>query len=919
MSVANPLLLLTKLGVPPPHPSTVARPRLLTLPASQPAVRLLLVSAPAGFGKTTFLADLSRSLLAQGDTCVAWYSLDERDNDPLRFLSHLVASLAQAVGERADLRPAGQALRGGPTEDAEYPLTLLLNALAAVPANQILVLDDYHLISSPAIHSAVAFVLEHMPPQMSLAISSRSDPPLQLSRLRARGGLLELRAADLRFTREEAASFLKRAIERDLPPEEVVALHGYTEGWPAGLQLTTLALRQRAAGSDGAGLAQWLSRLAASRRNVFDYLADEVFEQQRPEVRAFLMETSVLDRLSPALCDEITGRHDAAELLDRLEREGLFLVPLDEERRWFRYHHAFREFLRERLARELPDRVDELLRDASRWHEWKGQTGESLHYAMAARDFDRAARLIEAAAEGMWLRNEADALLNWISALPGEVVSGRPRLALFSALSLLHKQRPNEADAYLDRAERALEDGRAASTTVGEWGPGQGNRERTKEELGMLAALRAISAVIQGMASEGEEAAGQALNLLPEGKLSWRAIALVGLGVARGLAGDPAGAERALAEAKAVSRSAGSASMSFIAEHNLAVLQLLSGRLHEGAQTCRDLLRLTEEQEARHLHHVGETQVELGMVLCEWNDLYGALQQGQEALELARQTRQESTVATALQLLARVKQAQGDATGALEAVEQAIRLADEDSISAVAASAAAQRAQILLLQGELDAAGAWARSVEEGSGGHVEVDPPVHQFPTEAGSLARVWTARGRHDEAEALIQQMLAAAEARSWTGRVIESLVLLALYRQARGDADAALSALARALELAEPERFARAFLDEGEPVLALLRAAASGRSGSTYARHLLALAAGRPVPGREEVPFQPLAEPLSARELEVLRLVAGGATNQEIADALVITVGTVKIHLNHILSKLGVRNRTEAAARARELSLL
>lgn len=916
MAIANPTLLLTKLGIPPLHPNTISRPSLLSPPAVHPGTRLVLVLGPAGFGKTTLLAGWCHALVGQDGSCVGWYSLDERDDDPLRFLSHLIASLSIAMGERADLQPARQALYGGEAEDHEHLLTLLLNAIARAPGNCLLVLDDYHLISAPAIHASIAFILEHAPAQMTLALGSRSDPPLQLSRLRARGQLLELRAADIRFTREETGGFLRRALGRELRDEDVAALHDYTEGWPAGLQLAAVALKQRAAGSGSTDLRQWLTSLSVPRRNVLEYLADEVFEQQSPSVRDFLLETSVLDRLTPALCDEITGRQDAAAVLGELEQAGLFLVPLDEERRWYRYHQAFREFLRERLGRDLPDRIDELLRDASRWHEWEGMTGESLHYAMAARDYERAARLIETSAEGMWLRNEVDTLLKWIAALPEEVVAVRPSLALFGALALLHKQRTEEAERHLGLAGRVLDGTRDASGDTR--APGRNGGESTGEERGMLAALRSISAVIQGSASDGEDQAIEALRCLPADRLSWRAVALVGLGVARGLAGDAAGAERTLAEAKAVSRAAGAMSMSFIAEHNLAALQLLRGRLREGARSCRDLLSLAEENGSRRLHHVSETQVELGSVLYEWNDLDGALREAMDALDLAHQTRQESTMAAAYQLLARIRQGRGDTAGALEAVEQARRLAEEKGVSAAAASAAAQQAQIWLAQGDLESASRWARAVEE-TDGRIDASPPLHQFTTEPVSLTRVWIAQGRCDEADELIRDLLAAAEARGWIGRVVEALVLRAMSYHARGDDAEAVAAIERALGLAEAEGFTRIFLDEGAPVISLLRQVASRRSGLHYARRLLALVDGQPNERTWASTSQDLVDPLSGRELEVLRLVAEGATNQEIADALVITLGTVKIHVNHILSKLGARNRTEATVRARELALL
>jgi LuxR family maltose regulon positive regulatory protein len=900
MNRTNSALLLTKITLPPLRSHTIHRARLFSLLPGQPGTRLVLVSAPAGFGKTTFLAEWCRALARQGRAAVAWYSLDEGDNNPARFIAYLITALSQTLGEKVDLRPARDVLQAAP--DPEQVLTQLINAVAAIPTGSVLVLDDYHAISSPAVHSIVAFLLDHLPPRMCLAIGGRSDPPLQLSRLRARGQLIEVRAPDLRFTLDEAIEFFHAAIELSLSEQDVQAIDAYAEGWAAGLQLIALTLKHQFPRLEQTNVAEFIARFAGCQRNIFDYLADEVLERQPPDVRRFLLDTAVLDRLSVPLCDAVTGRSDSAVILEQLDRADLFVVPLDEERRWYRYHQIFGQFLRERLLREQPDKAAGLHRRAGEWYEKNGLVAEAIHHALAVSDFERAAWLAEEVADAIWTRGELIVFRDWLEAIPDAVMCDRPRLCIYRALMLLQSGPLNTAELYLDYAEAALEaDIEWQVTPSG----------RLDETRGMLAAVGALLAVSRGDHSRAVESAQQALARLPQENALWRNLAAVGLGAACGLSGRAVEGSRVLAEAAAVAQAAGNLHLALVAIGHLARLQAIQGRLGQAAQTYQQALRLAAEQGGQRLPATAQVYVDFGLLLYEQNDLDAALRRVTEGIELGRRVGNVRAVVPGLLALARTRQVQGDGSGALAAVQEAQQLLREHNLAWLVAPVEAQQAGLWVVQGKLAAAARWAQ--ERGLSADDELS---YAREVEHLTLAWVLIAQERPDDALRLLSRMGEAAEKGERMGTVIEVLALRALACEAQDDTFGAFSALERALQLAGPEGYARTFLDKGAPMAELLRRAAARGIAPGYVNKLLAMFGGDEA---KRAHFQPLPEPLSERQLEVLRLVAGGASNQEIADTLVITVSTVKVHISRILGKLGVRSRTEAAARARELGLL
>ncbi len=913
-------LLTTKLYVPQAHPNLVPRPRLSERLEEGMRRKLTLVCAPAGFGKTTLLSEW-RMVHLGCEWSLAWVSLDEGDNDPVRFLTYLVAALQTIESDIGEAALAS--LRSPQPPPIESVVAALINDIAAVPEGFILVLDDYHVIEAQPIHDAIAFLLEHMPRQMHLVIATRTDPPLPLARLRARGQMTELRATDLRFTLEEAALFLNDAMGFDLSTRDAEELERRTEGWIAGLQLAALSMQGR---EDVSGFVE---AFTGSNRYVLDYLVEEVLRRQPEPVTSFLLRTSVLDRMSSELCDAITETNGGQEMLERLDRKNLFVFTLDEERRWYRYHHLFAEALRHRLRQTQPDQMSGLHRRASEWYERNELTGEAVSHALAAEDFGRAARLVEQAAEAVVKRGEWATLLGWFEALPDDLVRSRPRLCLYHAWALLSTVQLDAGEQRLRDAEHALGTGvqspAEASANQTEQDTAEGRTE-SRELQGLVAGFRANIASRRGDPARAIELGHRALELLPEDNLFLRGPIAVLLGLAYRRSGDAVAASRIFTEAARISRTAGDIASALVAIWGLAGQQAKQGRLHEAAETYEQALVLAGEQgRGRLLPVAGLARMGMGEVLREWNNLDAAMRHLAEGFKLGVQAYPVVLHLDGYVTLARVCQGRGDPHGALDAMRKAERLCEgTPSVGQVSA----WRARLRLAQGDLGAANRWARacglSVNDELSYHREV---------EHITLARVLIAQDKHDEALLLLGRLLSAAHAGGRMGSVIEILVLQALALQAQGDMSRAVSTLARALSLAEPEGYVRTFVDEGAPVAALLsrvlKARQKGRPptlpsvSSDYVGKLAAaLGVGAAPPGGGSDPsgmVGALVETLSERELEVLRLIASGLSNREIAQMLFVTPGTVKRHSHNIYGKLEVRSRAQAVARARDLNLL
>jgi LuxR family transcriptional regulator, maltose regulon positive regulatory protein len=922
------VLLATKLHVPRPQPGFVPRRRLVEALDGGLARGRVLVCAPAGFGKTALLAGWARG----SGRPTAWLGLDSGDSDPARFWRYAVAALDRA-------RP-GLAGRLGPPPSRSFEslVTALINELAADPGpdEMLLVLDDYHLVDSGPVHGSVAFLLENLPPGLRVVVSGRADPPLPLARLRARGQLAELRAADLRFTADETAALLGEAAGPGLPAAAVAALVARTEGWAAGLQLAGLSLRGHA-DADG-----FVAAFSGSHRFVLDYLADEVLAGQPGQVRAFLLETSVLERLSGELCDAVTGRAGSQAMLRDIERAGLFLLPLDEVRGWWRYHHLFADLLRARLQAEQPGRVQALHRAAAAWCDEHDLADDAVRHALAAGDAAWAARLVERHVEALLGRSEGVTLRRWLSALPGQAVRERPRLCLAQAYGAAQGFQTEALEALLDDAERAF----AASGDE----PYEDPAGRPVSVLANVPAgigfLRATLARLRGDTALAADYNRQALAQLGPGDWLMRSFVRWNQAAADWLGGRLGPAERGLAEVLAGLRAADEAVRrvggeptqilraveggaeffaGFLAMrvcYDLGEVQRAQGNLDAALETYRKALE--SPGQSSQAAHTGLAHVGLAQVLYERNELTAALDHATRGVTLCRQLAFTPSLATGLAVMAQIRHAQGDAAGALEAMAEAGQVELSPQVVALLNPVPSQRARLLLAQGDVRAAARWTTAA-----GLSPDDEP--DYPREPAYLvlARVLLAHRDPGAALTLLQRLLDAAAVQGRTGSIIEIQALRALALDGRGDHAGALGALTEALTLACRPGYVRVIADEGAPMRDLLARLPDARPGQQHAAHridpgylaalLRACGQADAAPPRKRAAPPGLVEPLTDRELEVLRLIAAGRSNQRIAHDLVVALDTVKKHVTHVLGKLGVANRTEAAARARELGLI
>lgn len=872
-------LLSTKFYVPQARPNGVSRPRLIErLSEGLSAGRkLTLISAPAGFGKTT--------LVSEWVTCcappVAWLSLDEGDSDPARFLAYVVAAL-QTIMPNIGERLLG-VLQSPQPPPAESILTSLVNEINTTPDHFGLVFDDYHLVDAQAVDQALTFLLEHLPPQMHLVIATREDPHLPLARLRAQGQLTELRAADLRFTASEAVEFLNQVMGLNLSEQDILALETRTEGWIAGLQLAALSMR----GHKDA--ASFIKSFTGSHRFVMDYLIEEVLEQQPESIQTFLLRTSILDRMCGPLCDAVLPALAAPgqEILQHIEQANLFLVPLDNERRWYRYHHLLAELLRQRLRQSGLDAA-ELHQRASQWYEDNDLEIEAFHHAAAANDIARAVRLLEGQGMPLILRGGLIPALKWLASLPAAVLDARPELWVMWASALLVGGQTSAVEGKLQAAEAALQ--------------GAGLDDTTRDLHGQIAAARAMAAVGHYDVDTILTQAGRALEYLRPGNLSSRFRVNMALANAYEFQGEHAALGRAYAEALSIAQASGNVLHIGVATIGVGQAQELANQLHPAAENYRRSVRLLGDQPPPILSYA---YLGLTRILREWNDLVAAEQHIQPGLQLARQYDREIDVFAICEVaLARIKLARGDVAEAVSLLADADQTARQRNFTPRMPEIAAAHVLTLLHQGKVPAAAELARS---------------HDLPM---SQARVRLAEGNPAEALAVLGPYRLQVEARGWQDERLRVMVLQAVAHHSHGEKDKAAQLLGEALALAEPGGFIRLFVDEATPMAELLaEAAALGIMPDYTARLLAAFEAGKQKSedGSSPPRSQPLIEPLSGRELEILQLIARGLSNQEISARLFLALSTIKGHNRVIFSKLQVQRRTEAVARARELGLL
>jgi LuxR family maltose regulon positive regulatory protein len=905
-------LLETKLYIPQPRRGLVLRPRLSERLDRGAASKLVLVSAPAGFGKTTLLTEWLAAGPAGpgGERLAAWLSLDRGDNDPASFWAYVIAALrtvASEVGEGA------LALLDAPQPaPIEVVLTTLLNDLGAVAGEIVLVLDDYHVIEGREVQGGMAFLLDHLPPGLHVVIASRADPVLPLARLRARGELAEIRAAQLRFTAEEAAAYLT-GMGLALTARDVAALEGRTEGWIAALQLAALSMQGRD------DVASFIAGFAGDDRYVVDYLAEEVLARQSDRVQAFLLQTSILGRLSGPLCDAVTGQGGGKAMLEALDRGNLFLVPLDDRRRWYRYHHLFADVLRARLRDEQPGQVPGLHRRASEWHGQNGELSEAVGHALAAGDFERAAGLVELASPAMRRTRQEAKLRGWLEVLPSEVVRARPVLSVDFAGVLLMGGELEGVEGRLRDAERWL-------------APATGHREEPQDPAAEMVvadeeeylrlpatieSYRAAQALARGDAPGTVRHAQRAIELALDDDHLCRASAAALLGLVYWGSGDLEAGHRAYSACVAGLRRAGHIADTFGCSIALADIRSTQGRLGDALRTLEQALQLAGEQGGPVLRGTADMYVGMSEIARERDDLRAATQLLLRSQELGEHTGLPQNRYRWRVAMARVRQAEGDLHGALDLLNEAERLYVSDFFPNVR-PVPAVRARVWIAQGRLGEALGWAR--EQG----LSVDDDLSYLREfEHITVARLLLARYQDEraqrlmhEAAGLLERLLPAAETGGRTGRVIEILVLRALAHQALGDTPAALAALERAMMLAEPEDYVRVFADEGPPMTSVLRAAAKQGTRRDYARRLLAAVGTTETGSRTTLA---LIDPLSERELDVLRLLGTELDGPAIARELMVSLNTMRTHTKNIYAKLAVTNRRAAVRRAAELNLL
>ena len=902
-------LLETKLHVPRPRRSLVARARLSERLGRGVESALTLVSAPAGFGKTTLLTQWLAAAAADGRS-TAWLSLDERDNDPAVFWTYLVAALKTAAPGVGD---GALALLQSPQTPIDAVLSALLNDLSAIPDDVVLVLDDFHVIEGREVQDAMTFLLEHLPAQLHLVIAGRVDPALPLARLRARGELVEIRAADLRFTPEEAAGYLNGAMGLALTAQDVVVLEGRTEGWIAALQLAALSMQGRG------DVSAFIAGFAGDDRYIVDYLAEEVLQRQPEAVRRFLLQTAILDRLSGPLCDAVTGQDGGKAMLAALERGNLFLVPLDDRRRWYRYHQLFADVLRAHLLDERPDDVPDLHLRASAWFEQHGEPSEAIRHALAGEDFARAADLVELAFPAMRRSRQEVTVRGWLDAIPDELIRVRPVLSVNAVGVLLVVGEIEGVEGRLRDAERWLD--QAAGTSQGPDAPAREMVVVDHEEFarlpGAIEVYRAALALARGDAPGCVQHARRALELSLEDDHLGRASAAGFLGLTSWASGDLEAAHRSWSECVAGLLRVGHVADTLGCTIALADIRTAQGRLGAAMRAYEQALQLATEHGGPVLRGTADMYVGMSEVHRERNDLRAATQHLLRSRELGEHAGLAQNPYRWRVAMARIRAAEGDLDGAADLLDEAERVYASDFFPEVR-PVPALRARVRLTQGQLGEALGWVRER-----GLAATDDLRYLREFEHITLARVLLAQyatepagGSNDEATGLLTRLLEAAEQGARTGSVIEILVLQALAQQAHGDLPAALAALHRALTLAEPAGYVRIFVDEGPPMAALLRAIAKKGFARNYVHRLLAagtLAADSPPVA------QGLIDPLSEREQEVLRLLGTDLDGPEIARELIVSLNTLRSHTKNIYSKLGVNNRRAAVRRAEELDLL
>ncbi len=927
-------LLLTKLFVPPSRQSLVTRPRLLTRLDESIRYALTLVCAPAGYGKTTLLAEWIQNCRLAGKGYLqsasnnkqfAWVSLDLEDNDPLRFVSYLSASLESMQPETGK---EVQALLGAfPSPPLPTLLTFLINGLNQLSSHFILVLDDYQFITNTTIHEGIAFLLDHLPPNLHLLIASRSDPPIPIARFRASNQLLELRAEDLRFTAGEASEFLVQGMGLPLSSDNIMALDQRTEGWIAGLQMAALALRGALSTRSRADANRYIESFSGSHRYIMDYLAEEVLNRQPGEIVQFLMSTSILDRLSAPLCDAVLGEGQttAQEALEYLDRANLFLVSLDDERCWFRYHHLFAGLLRARLQQAGPDLVPNLHMRASTWYEQNGWIEEAVLHANQAKNWENTARLLEQNLQDYLERGQLSTILKWVEALPQEWIRQRPKLCIRVAEALAHAGQMDKIGPFLEGAETVAN---PRESHTGEGNLGLLTPAEIAEIRALAAMLRGLLAVVSGNPAHGLALAQTALSEIPEIDLRERAWLHWVAGFAYRSLGKLQQAFDFFTEATRLGKESGMTLRDFWTD--LAITTRLLGKLSQAGDIFAESLQIAAERGSRNQGNLSRDEAYLSGILLEQNQLEQALAHARKAVEYTQWWPSHNHIATANTFLALILLAHGDLEGSDQAIQKADQERKKGLVTPFVHSLVDRTlARVWLAQGDWVVLDEWVNAMLAIKPSGKEACSGIDEYrEMRLTTLARVWLEKARLDKsaepveaAVSLLACLEKNARAAERVNALIEILTIKASALQMMRNKTEALKEIEECFRLAEPGGYARVFVDAGEPLRDLLITYlhTPETSQKAYAQKLLEAFPGSPEAALPGASQNDLAEPLTSREVDVLRLMAAGFSNRQIAEELVLAEGTVKFYVHTVLEKLGVHSRTQAIASAREHGLI
>lgn len=911
--MAEEHLLITKLSIPPTRPSLVVRPRLYKRLNSGLNGKLTLVSAPAGYGKTTLVS----SWIQQSEKPVSWLTLDDSDNDLPRFLSYFLAALQHIDEELGiDVRTA---LESSQSPQVQVLLTMLVNEIADHGKQFTLVIDDCHLITNQPVYDAVDFIINNQPSGMHLVIIGRVDPLIALSRLRAGGQLNEIRSDDLRFTKPEASEFLNELMDLDLTIEDIAVLEKRTEGWIVGLQLVAISLQGRE------DKHEFIASFSGIHHYIIDYLVEEVLNRQTEEIRSFLCCTSILDSFNASLCDATLGRADSRKLLQQLEGTNLFLIPLDEERQWFRYHQLFRDILSLCLQDSYSDQIPDLHRQAAGWYELNGFISEALKHLVAAKHYADAVELVELNAKGMMERSELASLMKWVDSLPQEIVRERSWLCIYHAWALRLSGRPYEAvESRIGDAENGLEKfGLFPLPSAPEEIPIIHESE-TRNMLAHIFALYAFQALFKEEIPRVIKLAGRAKSFRPEERFVWSSLGFV-LGWAYRFSGDLEASNQAFNEAKEISLASGNIYMAVASLCREAYGKVMAGQLNQAVESLKEAENIATLKDGKQLPVAGYAYVYWGGIRHELNDLNSAEEDVLKGIDLCERVGYIMDEVVGYSNLTRLRIAQNKLDGAQEACQIAKNLSQKMK-GYVYARRWVEDCQVRmwLAQGKFEEVARWVgecgMSIDDLLDFKRDIDHII--LARALVALGRVRPESSHIENAISLLQRMWDLASDASWWGKGIEILVLQALAFHVKGNERRALESFETALTLAEPEGYIRTFLDEGEPMVDLLRLAASNGISPTYSRQLLVtlkseLKDVKSVGG--SMPTSALVEPLSDRELEVLKMLATDLSGPEIAQELMVALSTIRYHTNNIYGKLAVHNRRAAVRRANELNLL